>query len=90
MRFGLLAIDVFHGVTGLAAESVGLAGSVGTLEPGKLADVAVFDGNPFERPADVVNVRDVYKGGRCVVHAGGLVVPNSDAIASRRRGHDNE
>ena len=77
-------------MTGLAAESVGLADSVGTLEPGKLADVAVFDGNPFENPADAVNVRDVYKGGTCVVHNGGLVVPNSHAIASRRRGHDRD
>ena len=87
---GLPSLDVFHGVTGLAAESVGLADSVGTLEPGKLADVAVFDGNPFENPADAVNVRDVYKGGTCVVHNGGLVVPNSHAIASRRRGHDRD
>ncbi len=84
---GLPALDVFYGVTGLAAESVGLAGSLGTLEPGKLADIAVFDGNPFERPTDAVNVRDVYKAGRCVVHSGCIVVPNSDAIASRRPGH---
>ncbi len=87
---GLPVLDVFHGVTGLAAESVGLAGSVGTFEQGKQADVAVLDGNPFETASDVLHVRDVYKSGHCVVHNGGLVVPNSDTIASRRPGHDKE
>ena len=82
---GLPATDVFHGVTGLAAESVGLADTVGTFEPGKLADVAVFDGNPFERAADALRVRAVYKDGRLAAQDGALVVEGSRTVADRRR-----
>ena len=37
---------------------------VGTLEPGKLADVLVVDGNPAEDINDLWNVREVFFGGR--------------------------
>jgi imidazolonepropionase-like amidohydrolase len=34
-------------ITRNPARALGIAGSVGTLESGKMADIAVWDGNPF-------------------------------------------
>ena len=51
-------------VTGDAARSLGVEDSVGTLRPGMLADIAVIDGAPDRRVADLWNVADVYLGGR--------------------------
>ncbi|HEX5764402.1 MAG TPA: amidohydrolase [Woeseiaceae bacterium] len=34
-------------ITSNAARALGIGESVGTLEPGKMADIAVWDGNPF-------------------------------------------
>ena len=50
-----------------AAESLGLLGSLGTLEPGKHADVAVFQGRPYEDVNDIANVVAVFQGGQKVV-----------------------
>ena len=38
------AADILRGATGLAAEAVGMANDIGTLAPGKLADMVVVDG----------------------------------------------
>jgi len=43
------------------AKSVGLEASVGSLEPGKKANVAVFDRN-FETVATLVRGEKVYSG----------------------------
>lgn len=40
---------------------------LGTLEPGKLADIVVLDGNPLEGYWNLLNVRVVVKGGVIVV-----------------------
>ena len=50
-------------VTGMSAESIGLDGKVGTLEPGKAADVIVVDGNPDEDVSALWNVAEVFFNG---------------------------
>jgi imidazolonepropionase-like amidohydrolase len=40
---------------------------LGTLEPGKLADIVILDGNPLEGYWNLLNVRVVVKGGVVVV-----------------------
>ena len=40
-----------------SAVLLGISGDVGTLEPGKLADMAFIDGNPLERIEDSINVK---------------------------------
>lgn len=44
---GLDEMEGFRTITSNAAEILGLDGRLGTLEPGKDADVAIFDGNPI-------------------------------------------
>jgi imidazolonepropionase-like amidohydrolase len=73
------AIDVLYGVTGLAAEALGLATQVGTLEPGKLADIVVVDGDPCTDMAAMRRVHTVVKDGEVVVRHGGLVWPGAVA-----------
>ncbi len=47
-RSGLDELTAFRAITKTAAEIAGIDGRVGTLEPGKDADIAVFDGHPFD------------------------------------------
>ena len=53
-------------VTSWAADALGVSEIVGTLEPGKAADVLVVRGNPAEDINDLWNVEDVFLGGRRV------------------------
>ena len=51
-------------MTSLAAESLGLAGKIGTLAPGAEADVVAVAGDPLQDIAALRNVRFVMKGGK--------------------------
>ena len=58
--------DVFRAATTVAADALGLAGQVGTLQAGAFADFVVWDGDPLE---DV----DVYKRPQKVVFGGSVI-----------------
>jgi len=64
VRFGLPEEEAFKAVTINAAEIIGVAGRMGSLEPGKDADIAIFSGHPFctfTRCEKVfINGREVY------------------------------
>lgn len=47
MRRGLSEQAAFEGVTINPAQTLGLEDRLGSLEPGKDADIAIFDGHPF-------------------------------------------
>jgi imidazolonepropionase len=49
--FGLTVEESLAGVTRVAAQALGLIAETGTLEPGKSADLAIWD---IERPAELV------------------------------------
>ena len=51
-------------VTRDAARALGIDVVVGTLEPGKEADVIVVDGNPAENVSDLRKVAEVFSAGR--------------------------
>ena len=62
-RAGLSPLDALRAATRTAAESLGIDGDRGTLQPGKRADFLVLSDDPLR---DVVNVRKiaaVYKNG---------------------------
>ncbi|MBI4279044.1 MAG: amidohydrolase family protein [Armatimonadetes bacterium] len=69
-RAGLTPMEVIQSATKTAAEALRMAGEIGTVEPGKLADLVVVDGNPLDDlrllqdPARIVLV---IKGGKIVV-----------------------
>ena len=66
-------------VTSEAARALGVDDNVGTLEPGKQADVLVIDGNPAEDIKDLWKVADVFFSGQLVERGSG------DSIAAVRQ-----
>ncbi len=68
------AADILRGATGLAAEAVGMADDIGTLAPGKLADIVVVDGDPLTDITAMQRLHTVVKGGEVLVRDGGVLL----------------
>ena len=64
VRFGFSPMEVLVTATRRNAEYLGLGAELGSLTPGKLADVIVVDGNPLLSMRDLRNVVAVVKDGR--------------------------
>jgi len=60
---GFTAVEAIRVATLNGAEFLGLAKSIGTVAPGKQADLVVIEGNPAARITDIENVRVVFKDG---------------------------
>jgi imidazolonepropionase-like amidohydrolase len=60
-------------ITSLAAESLGLGSTTGTIRPGMAADVIAVEGNPLDDIGALRRIRFVMKGGEIVYIAPGLV-----------------
>lgn len=56
IRFGVAADKVLSAVTATPARILGIGDELGTLEPGKRADVVVWSGQPFEATSSPVVV----------------------------------
>lgn len=66
---GVPALDVIRWATKHGAEAMGLGDRIGTIEPGKLADLLVVDGDPSKDIAvlrDKANLRAILLGGQAI------------------------
>jgi imidazolonepropionase-like amidohydrolase len=63
---GMASRDVLLATTRNAAELMGILDEVGTLEPGKVADLTVVSGDPYDLAALPDCVEAVYQAGRLV------------------------
>ncbi len=63
---GMSKTEVLRSTTIVAAELMGMDHLVGSLEPGKLADLVVVDGNPLDFGGLRAHIEHVWKGGRLV------------------------
>jgi imidazolonepropionase-like amidohydrolase len=63
---GMTPAQVLAATTSSAAEELGVAGELGTLAPGRRADVVVVDGDPFELATLPDRIAAVVKDGRLV------------------------
>jgi imidazolonepropionase-like amidohydrolase len=63
---GMEPAQALAAATSSAAELLGVADELGTLEPGKRADVVVVDGDPFELATLSDRIAAVVKDGRLV------------------------
>jgi imidazolonepropionase-like amidohydrolase len=72
---GLTPFQALQTATVNAAEALGLGGELGTIEPGKIADLAFIGGDPL---LDIRNTRDVKR-----VMRGGRIFDVVDLIKKR-------
>jgi len=56
-------LEVLRIATQQAAEAVGAQDDLGTIEPGKLADIVLLDSNPLEHTRNMQTIWRVTKGG---------------------------
>ncbi len=81
--------DIVRIMTHNAAAVIGHDDLIGTLQPGKYADMVVLDGNPLENIDSVLNVKMVVKGGTVVVdhrNSSLVEVPGQKGSPSQRGG----
>lgn len=60
---GLSEADAIRAATIKVAENIGVADDLGTLEVGKIADMAIVDDNPLENILAIRNVKATIRGG---------------------------
>jgi imidazolonepropionase-like amidohydrolase len=60
---GLSPVQALRTATSVFAEVMGLGAELGSIAPGRLADLVAVEGNPLERIADTRRVRIVLKDG---------------------------
>lgn len=60
---GMPAMDAIRSATVVAADLLGMSETLGTIEPGKLADIIAVAGNPIDDIELLQDVRVVIKGG---------------------------
>ena len=63
---GMSPAEALVATTRTAAELLGIADHTGTLEPGKVADVVVLDGDHLDLRDLAGRIRRVYQGGNLV------------------------
>jgi imidazolonepropionase-like amidohydrolase len=66
VKLGLSPLQSIQAATVNAADLLGWTDRVGTLEPGKFADIIAIDGDPLADVHVLENVRFVMKGGEVI------------------------
>ncbi len=67
VRYGMAPLAAIRSATVVAAECLGWADRVGTLEPGRFADLVALDGDPVADVGVLASPSVVVKGGRVVL-----------------------
>lgn len=74
-RLGYSAPEALIAATRTNAEILGMDDRLGTLQPGKLADLIIVGGKPDQNLEDLKKVQLVIVGGRIVVRDGRAILP---------------
>jgi imidazolonepropionase-like amidohydrolase/pimeloyl-ACP methyl ester carboxylesterase len=76
-KAGMPSLDIIRAVTSSAAEMLGWQDRVGSIDPGKFADLVAVSGDPIADITELQRIRFVMKGGQVVKDD--LVTPNTSA-----------
>lgn len=68
---GMSPLEVIRAATVNSADLLGWGDRLGTIAPGKLADIIAVDGDPLRDVKDLQRVRFVMKGGQVIRHDAG-------------------
>ena len=79
---GLTPVEALRTATSVSAEAMGAADDIGTIAPGRFADLVVIDGNPLINIKDLRRVKRVVKDGQ-VFDLGALLQPPSGTPRSQ-------
>ena len=63
VQHGLTPMQAIHSGTSVAADLLGWSDNMGTIEPGKWADIVAVSGDPLKDVAELERVKFVMKGG---------------------------
>lgn len=74
MMMDVSALETIRATTETAARALGLEAEIGTIEPGKIADLLVLDADPLADLANIGRVAWVVRAGRVVVQGENLVL----------------
>ena len=66
VRGGMKPTEALQAATVRGAELLGLSDQIGSIEPGKLADIVALNGNPLEDIRNIENIVFVMKGGEVI------------------------
>jgi imidazolonepropionase-like amidohydrolase len=66
VRGGMTPSQVLESATRVTAEAIGFGDQLGTLTPGKLADLIAVEGDPSQDITSLSRVRAVFQGGKPV------------------------
>jgi len=67
--------QALEAATRVSAEMLDMGDKLGAIETGKLADIVVVDGKPYENLDDLRNVETVIRDGYIVVQDGRVNIP---------------
>ena len=82
MEAGFTPIEAIHIATENGATFLGEADRVGTIAPGKIADLVVIKGDPSTKIEDIENVETTFKNG--VGYDSTKLIASVRAITGRR------
>jgi len=72
---GMTPLEAIRAATLVNARSLGIADRIGTVEPGKLADLVILDANPASDIANTIRIHASLKAGRVFVRERPMPVP---------------
>jgi imidazolonepropionase-like amidohydrolase len=81
IHHGLTPAEALVSATGVAADALGIGDHVGTIEPGKLADLVVLDGDPLSEPELLLDSKRI----RSVIQLGTVVAGEGSSDEPQRR-----
>jgi len=86
--YGMTAAEALRTATALPARVWGVDDDLGTLQPGRIADLAFAAGNPFANFNDLVNITHVMKGG-ALTSTAQIIASYPAAASASAGGHDD-